>query len=124
MRCTGGKRIVDVHATRDAVSVSDGAATGSLKVAAFKPGTRAICRCQNGECAPAQCDQLYVLDGDDTRLATFHGAGWRAHSDANNPLVVYRMAATQDARPAKITIADVDRWNREAYARPDTEEQP
>jgi hypothetical protein len=123
MRCAGGNKIVDLHATRD--QASPGAAAGPLKTAAFKPGTRAQCKCAAGECSEAQCDELRIMDADNNKLATFHGKGWQAHSDAKNPLVVYRMpgSATQDARRHKVTISDIQEWNRAAYSRPDIKEE-
>jgi len=122
MNCTGERgRIISLHMTRDAASTA--AATGPLKVAAFKPGSRAQCKCAAGECKESECDALYVMDEAGNRLATFHGAGWRALSDASNPLVVYRMpgSATQDAGK-RLTLAGLNEINRAFYARPETEQ--
>jgi hypothetical protein len=114
LRCTGDRRIVALHATRDAATPS---AANALRVAAFKPGTRAQCKCAAGECSQDKCDALYVMDEAGNRLATFHGKGWRALSDESNPLTVYRMpnSATQDASKAPLTLAGLNRINREFY---------
>jgi len=122
MRCTQRQPIA-FHPTRDA-AMSDGAAT-QLQVAMFRPGSKAICRCQSGECAPPECDALYVTDAAGNRGCTFHGKQYRA-MEKDDGLCVYKLSPQQahDSRP-KITIADVDRMNREMYARPDIQtEEP
>jgi hypothetical protein len=115
-RCTQRQPIA-FHPTRDADMSA--AAANTLQVAMFRSGSKAICKCQNGECAPADCDALYVLDAAGNRGATFHGKQYRA-MEKDGGLCVYKLSAQQalDSRP-KITVADVDRMNREAYARPD-----
>jgi hypothetical protein len=115
------KRIITQHATKD--QASPAAAAGPLKIAAFRPGSRAQCRCSLGECSEAACDGLHVFDQGGTKLATFHGANWRAYSDASNPLVIYQLPSgsspTKDAGQKPLTLADLNRINREFYERGD-----
>jgi hypothetical protein len=114
--CTGERgRTVAIHATRDATTPA--AATGPLKIAAFKQGTRAQCRCAAGECKESECDALYVMDESGNRLATFHGKGWRALSNETDPLTVYRMpgSATQDAGKSPLTLARLNEMHRKFY---------
>jgi hypothetical protein len=112
-RCSA--KTIDTHATRDAVSPS---AANALKVAAFQSGARVQCRCAAGECSPDACDGLHVFDAQGSKLATFHGKGWRAVSDGN-VLTIFRMpqsgSGTQDASKP-LTLADLNRINREFYA--------
>jgi len=111
-------RRITTHLTRDEASA--GAATGPLKVAAFQPGTRAQCKCSTGECKESECNALYIFDESGAHLASFHGEGWRAYSDASNPMVVYRMpGGTTKDTGQKLTLADLNKIHQEFYRRGD-----
>jgi hypothetical protein len=117
-RCT--QRPISFHQTRDAVSVSDAAAS-SLQVAMFRSGSRAVCQCQAGECAPPDCSALYIVDENDNHLATFHGKQFRVKEKPEG-LCVYQLTPeqTRDSRAA-ITLADINRMGRELWKRPEIE---
>jgi hypothetical protein len=94
---------IEVHRPRGIVMTSDALANGALRVALFKPGTRAICKCAAGDCAPDQCDALYLIDSDDNHIATFHGSQFGAANETDSEgsgvsgLCVYRTPqATRD----------------------------
>jgi hypothetical protein len=116
-RCNEGKKIIDTHPSRDAAS--PGAAV-SLKIAAFKPGTTAACKCASGACKPSECDELWISDEQGTKIACFYGRDWRAVSDASGLLTVFRMPAgtTQDASK-RLMLSELNQIHREFYARPD-----
>lgn len=100
----GAAALIRTHA-HDAASPQ--LANGPLRVAIFRPGTQAVCRCEAEGTDPAQCDALYVVDPDAGHFATFWGSEFRAaQTDATSAypggLCIYRMpqsaSATQDAR--------------------------
>ena len=121
MRYTRGERLampkdgasaatanIKLHSTRDGAMVTDAAANGPLQVAAFRPGSRAICRCMAEEgCKPEDCDALYIADSAGNHVATFHGPQYRATDETNHDagmrgLCVYRL-------PKTTTTKDEDR---------------
>lgn len=96
-------RRVFIHTADGAVSVSDSAAA-ALRSAIFNPNHSARCKCSEGECSKAACDELRIYDEQGKRCATFHGGDWQAVDDTLGNLkglVVYRAPAsahaTQDA---------------------------
>lgn len=90
-------KIADVHCyrTRDGITVSD-AAANALEVARFRPGSKAICRCQAEEDC-MNCDALYIMDSGGNHGATFHGPNYRAKAEDDGELCIYKAAgATHD----------------------------
>lgn len=107
------------HATRDQGQVSPAAAAGPLKIAAFRPGSRAQCKCSLGECSEAACDGLHVFDQAGTKVATFHGSNWRAYADASNPLVIYQISNVSGSPTKDADEPLTHRINRDFYERGD-----
>jgi hypothetical protein len=131
-KCKLGDRKINTHTHDEA---SPAAANGPLRTALFRPGTRAICKCAAGECAPADCDELYILDAADVHVATFHGTQYRATDETNSGggglsgLCVYRLPTTTgdaatDAAAALIRnrLAEMNLANQAFWARRDAEE--
>jgi hypothetical protein len=145
-KCSNGPRMtmdaastspnVKVHPTRDTI-VSDAVASGPLRVAIFRPGAVAMCRCMWEEgLKPEDCDALYVGAPSGDHIATFWGKGYRAISKeatANGPggLCVYRMpgakasqseaptndSATQESMSDR--LKELNRRNAEHWKRTD-----
>lgn len=90
-------KIADVHCyqTRDGITVTD-AASNALEVARFRPGSRAICRCQ-AEPDCTDCDALYVVDSGGNHGATFHGRNYRAKAADDGTVHIYKaVGSTRD----------------------------
>jgi hypothetical protein len=78
----------------------------AIRVAIFKPGCWALCKCQAGMCGAADCDGMGIFDAEDNQLCSF-GPEFRAvHEPVTEVwpiggLVVYKIPnaqrQTQDA---------------------------
>lgn len=126
-KCKLGDRKINAHTHDEA---SPAAANGPLRTVLFRPGTRAICKCSAGECAPEDCDELFVVDAAGVHVATFHGTQYRATDETNSGgsglsgLCIYRMPsrtndALVDAEVLRIQtrLAEMNRRNAEFWAR-------
>jgi hypothetical protein len=128
MKLRPGKLKIDIHRTRDAVMVSDAVANGPARTAIFRPGTRAICKCAAGECAPGDCDELWVYDVDNNKIACFYGNQFRATDEtgsggAPSGLCVYRVPSTTGDKAIDDAVlgiqkrlADINKANAEFWA--------
>ena len=126
MRCRSQKKI-NIHPTRD--SVTDAAANGPLRVALFRPGSKAQCACAAGECRAEVCDTLYVFDESGANVATFRGAHFRATDEQTSQgvsgLCIYKVpVGTRDERhlPLSDALARMNQRNAEFWKRDDEPE--
>jgi hypothetical protein len=123
-KCKLTKDKIKQHAPRRGEAmVTDAAASGGMRVAIFKPGCRALCKCQAGMCDEADCDELGVFDDQDEQLCSF-GPEFRAANEAATEsapisgLVIYKMPhsrqRTQDANERGVRA--INRRNADFWA--------
>ncbi len=111
------------HALRRGEPMTTDAAASAMRIAVFRPGCRALCKCQAGMCPPEECDEMGIFSEEDEQLCSF-GPEFRA---ANEPateanlvggLVVYRIkGARQNTQDQNVlAIRDLNRRHREFWA--------
>jgi hypothetical protein len=109
---------MNFHSTRD--SISEGAVK-ALKSAVFPSDHSAVCNCaaSGGKMKPEDCDGLGIYDGDNAKVASFHGRNWRAQQADNGAIEVYKIPGkqTQDGTCCRAALVAMNRRNEQFWQR-------
>ncbi len=114
------------HVPRRGEPTTSDAAASAMRVAVFRPGCRALCKCQAGMCDEADCNELGVFDDQDEQLCSF-GPEFRAANEAATEaapiggLVIYKIpGARQNTQDTNVrAVQEINRRNAEFWSVPE-----
>jgi hypothetical protein len=125
-KCKLTKNKITQHKPRRGEPGVTNDAAQAMRIAIFKPGCRAMCKCAAGLCSEEDCNEMGIFDANDEQLCSF-GPEFRAADEpatATMPvggLVVYRIPnARQNTQDANVqAVRELNRRHREFWAVPE-----
>lgn len=127
-RCTMTKHKITQHDLRRGEPTTTDAAANAMRVALFRPGYSAACKCSTGACSEQDCDELGIFDENNKHVFSAHGRDYRAANEPSTEnkaggLVVYKMpGATRDEDrllQLRDALVELNRKNAEFWATPE-----